>query len=328
MGQKNILLLTGGNSQEHEVTLRSTKLMSEALNSWNDFKVYTVKIEKSGNWTYQDEDCFFTTSGHLHCQNMIIKIDYGIPYIHGHLGETGHLASLFEISGTPYLGPNPETSVLTFNKVVTKLICDKLQIPNTPYFFLANNSKPSIEKAEIFLKEYQTIFVKASNQGSSVGCYKVAKEEDLKIAIENAFQLSPYVLLESAMDVRELEVSAFHYQGRTHITRPGEIKSFGFYDYEEKYGESSKAELYTEAKDLSENALSKIEKFSQKIFESLKTQDLSRIDFFLVGDDQVFLNEINTYPGLTEISMFPRMMENYGVSFRDYIKDRVDSSTK
>lgn len=321
-----ILLISGGQSSEHEVTLRSTGMIRDALQDTNEFEIHEVLISKDGKWLYKDIPCHIDHNQKLVWDGGDTFIDYCIPYIHGHTGETGHFAALMELNGIPFFGPGQEAALNTFNKITTKLWCDRLQIPNTPYFFLVNEDKASLEKAKIFLKENERVFIKASNQGSSVGCYEVKTESELSHAIKEAFTLSPYVLMEKAIDGRELEVSVFEFEGKIHVSLPGEIQAPGFYSYDEKYAETSKTKTVTVAGDLSENTLRKIKDFSLKAFESFKLKDLARIDFFLDQNEQVSLNEINTFPGLTPISMFPKMMEAYGVEFKAFIKDRVNSS--
>ncbi len=322
----NIALFTGGESSEHEVTLRSTEMLRSALQKIPDTKVIEILINKDGSWSTDSSPSDISHQGHLIFKGESLPIHYAIPYIHGNGGETGHLSALLEIHKIPFFGPSHESAISTFNKIATKLWCDRLQIPNTPYYFLVNQFEASMEKAAIFLKENGTIFVKASHQGSSVGCYKVDTFETLETSIKSAFELSPYVLLEKAIKGRELEVSAFEYQGELHITPPGEICPPDFYNYEEKYSETSKTTTTTVAENLDPVVLEKIERFSRKVFESFKLKDLARIDFFLHQNNQVYLNEINTLPGLTPISMFPKMMEAYGVKFEDFIKNRVESS--
>jgi D-alanine-D-alanine ligase len=168
------------------------------------------------------------------------------------------------------------------------------------------------------------VVVKASNQGSSVGCYMVPKGGDLKKAICDAFGLSPFVLIEKRLCPRELEVSAYEYDGKLQISYPGEIMtpSSTFYTYEEKYSSASESKTFVRAQNLTPEQVGTITDYATKLYQGLKIRHLSRIDFFL-ADGEVYLNEINTFPGSTSISMFPKMLEANGHSFVAYLRQHL-----
>src|SRR5690606_29149083 len=144
-------------------------------------------------------------------------------------------------------------------------------------------------------------FIKASNQGSSVGCYPVTKKEDLTSALTKAFQYSDFVVIERLVNVRELEISVFDYQGKTHVTTPCEIHCPDkFYSYEEKYSQTSNTKVELVA-NLPPAITEQIRELALKAYTGMKLRHGVRMDFFLEGDDRVLLNEINTYPGMTPI---------------------------
>lgn len=176
-----------------------------------------------------------------------------------------------------------------------------------------------------FHKLHGEVVVKASNQGSSVGCFLVEKDGDPVETVKKAFGYSPFVLVEKRMKPRELEVSAYEFNGKLQLSYPGEINCpTNFYSYEEKYSKSSETTTETKAKNLTDKTLATITDYSTRLYHGLKLRHLSRIDFFLDGDE-VYLNEINTFPGLTPISMFPKMMEANGHSFKDYLSQRINA---
>jgi len=254
----------------------------------------------------------------------VTKIDIAVPCIHGPPGETGDIQSYFELLKIPYFGPGPEASKLCFNKVSTKLWLDALGIANTPFLFLADKTPATIEKIKQFHQKHGAVFVKASNQGSSIGCYPVAKNQNVMEAIDKAFQFSPYVLVEKSVTARELEISVFNYQGKIHTSYPGEINCPSrFYSYEEKYNPASKTTTEIKAPGLTEKQVDVMKAMAKNAFQGLKLRHLSRVDFFLTDDNQIYLNEINSFPGMTPISMFPKMMEASGVTFADYLQDSL-----
>lgn len=327
--KKNVLLLSGGGSTEHDVSLVSVKNIKENLSSLPTVNLISIEIDKNGNWIDEDKKKYL-----LDAKGMLRsfeqdgstgqKIDIAIPCIHGYPGETGDIQSYFEMIGVPYLGCNSETSKMCFNKITTKLWASSLGVANTPYVFLPDMSKKNLEQAIQFQKEHGDIVVKASNQGSSVGCYLVERNSDCVETIKKAFGYSPFVLIEKRLHPRELEVSIYEFEGKLQISYPGEINCPSkFYSYEEKYSNDSQTTTETKAQGLSDKVVSTITDYSTKLCHGLKLRHLSRIDFFLDGDE-VYLNEINTFPGLTPISMFPKMMEANGHSFKEFLSQQIN----
>ncbi|WP_323845450.1 D-alanine--D-alanine ligase [Microbulbifer magnicolonia] len=328
----NTLLICGGGGSEHEVSLRTADFIERQLGHLDDIAL--LRVEMDGNGRLTDRQ------GRVHqlTQDRALRdesgetwdVHYVIPSIHGYPGETGDLQSELEIFGIPYYGCGPEASKICFNKITTKLWLSALGIDNTPYQFLCSSDAEEIGKASMALQEWGQVFVKASNQGSSVGCYKVGSAAELETALEEAFALSPYVLVEKCLKVRELEVATYTYEGELVITPPGEVcaPADTFYSYEEKYAEGSRAVTHVEAKGLSEAQLGWIQEASRRAFIGLQLKDLSRIDFFLTDDGEIYLNEVNTFPGMTPISMFPKMMANAGHDFSRYLASLIRAAVQ
>lgn len=322
----NTLLICGGGGSEHEVSLRTADFIERHLINIDDIEL--LRVEMDGNGQLRDRVGRVHELGQdrqLRCGAETWGVHYVIPAIHGYPGETGDLQSMLELYGIPYYGCGPEASRLCFNKITTKLWLSALGIDNTPYQFLCSDDPEETAKADAALREWGQLFVKASNQGSSVGCYKVSDEEGLQQALDEAFTLSPYVLVEKCLKVRELEVAAYPYDGELVVTPPGEVCAppDTFYNYEEKYTEGSRAVTHVEAPGLSEAQLRWIHEVARRAFVGLQLKDLSRIDFFLTDDGDIYLNEVNTFPGMTSISMFPKMMANAGHDFGRYLTDLI-----
>ncbi|EMK3382108.1 D-alanine--D-alanine ligase [Vibrio parahaemolyticus] len=326
---KNILLLCGGGSSEHEISLLSANFVEQQLNLIQNAKVTRVEIKNEGWVTDQGELVYLDLNTKQLCSNESNQtIDFIVPCIHGFPGETGDIQSLFEIAGIPYLGCGPEASSNSFNKITSKLWYDALDIPNTPYLFLTRNDEHAHRQAEQAFEKWGKVFVKAARQGSSVGCYSVTEKQAIAKAVNDAFGYSDQVLVEKAVKPRELEVAAYEMNGELHITKPGEViaPDGAFYSYDEKYSSSSHSLTEVEAKNLTQEQIDKIRHASETVFKQMNLRHLSRIDFFLTEDNEIYLNEVNTFPGMTPISMFPKMLQNNGHKFHEFLEDCINSA--
>lgn len=323
---KNILLVSGGGGTEHDVSLISADFISNQIDH-QLFHTHSVLIDSDGKWSCQGLPVNLTLDGRLDFGNESFPIHAAIPCIHGAPGETGEIQAFLKICGIPYIGCEPEASIICFNKLATKLFLNLCAIPTTPFIHIS--SPDTLLEAQSFLKQHGVVYVKATHQGSSVGCYRVTTETELSAVLPEAFHLSPYVIIEKGVSGRELEVAAFEYQGAWHFSHPGEIICpQNFYSFEEKYSEASQTSTVVSATNLTDDQKMKIKEYSQKAVELLRLRHLARIDFFLSTDGEIYLNEINTFPGHTSISMFPSMMEHTNVRYSDFINSHLNEICK
>ena len=329
MLKKNILLLCGGSGTEHEVSLVSAKFFEKQLADIGLYNVFKVEMGKPNSadktMRVMHEDGSHGATVEINFHRQLVGPDFKhdlhfvIPCIHGPPGETGEIQTFFDLINLPYMGCGPEASLNCFNKVTNKLWLNALDIPNTPFEFLT--SMEDAPRAHALFEKHGKIFVKAASQGSSVGCYQVFKKEDIDNTLKNAFTFSEYVLVEKMVSARELEISTYEFEGKIHASVPGEINCPSkFYSYEEKYNPKSQTTTEVVAPGLSKETVEKMRMMAIKAFKALKLRHLSRIDFFLTDEGDIYLNEINTFPGSTPISMFPKMMENNGHAYIDYLK--------
>jgi len=331
MNKKNVLLLCGGGGSEHEISLRSVKFYEECLAKLPNLTTIKIEIDKQGQWV-DDSGKRYLLDGKRFLRAFEqdgapgLKIDVAVPCIHGYPGETGDLQSYFEMIGLPYFGCNSETSKMCFNKITTKMWATALGVENTPYIFLSELNSHTEKLALDFQSSHGDLVIKASNQGSSVGCYMVPGNESPFKAIKDAFALSPFVLIEKRMRPRELEVSVYEYDGKLQVSYPGEVvaPSSSFYSYDEKYSSASQSTTFVKAENVTPEQVKTITDYATKLYYGLKIRHLSRIDFFL-DNGKIYLNEINTFPGSTSISMFPKMMEANGHSFAKYLGQAIDN---
>jgi D-alanine-D-alanine ligase len=328
--RKNILLLFGGGGTEHEISTISSKYIEKTIDEIGIYNIIKVEIGKDKVFRRVDSNDTTIELVELNSKRQlvgkqILDIHFVIPCIHGPPGETGEIQNYLELISMPYLGCTPESSMICFNKVSSKLWFSALKIPNTPFVFLSSLNEKNI--ARDFFNIHKKVFVKASSQGSSVGCYQVTEIDSLNEALENAFKFSPYILIEKMLEARELEISVYEYEGKIITTVPGEIICPNkFYSFEEKYDQNSKTTTEVVAKGLSDSIISQMREYAIKAFVSLKLRHLSRIDFFYTKDNELYLNEINTFPGMTPISMFPKMMENHGHSFKSFLSVIIEKN--
>lgn len=323
--KKNIVVLVGGGGTEHEISLLSADYIESQIDR-EVFNVHRVLIDKSQKWTYQGLPINFTFDGELTMGSEKFKVDAAIPCIHGPPGETGEVQAFLELLNIPFLGCKSEASILSFNKLATKLLLENAGIKTAPFVQL--QKEDGQKKLELFFKEHKDIYLKATNQGSSVGCYHITDEKEISSRLKEAFSYSPYVIAEKTINGRELEVAVFEYNKKWTATIPGEIDCPSeFYSYEEKYSENSETKTLVEAPNISAENQAKMKEMALAAVETLKLRHLARIDFFLADDGEIYINEINTFPGHTKISMFPMMMENSGVKYFDYLNHTLNSLT-
>jgi len=322
MKHLHVLLLCGGGGSEHEISLLSANFLESQLKSLAEISVTRVELFPDHWQTNDGRFCHLGMDRQLHFDNSAQPVDFVVPCIHGFPGETGDIQSMLELIGLPYLGCGSEGSKLCFNKISTKLWLSALDIPNTPFLFLSTNNEAAHAQAHTAFRNWGAVFVKAASQGSSVGCYKVTDAAALSAAVNAAFGYSDQVLVEKAVRPRELEVAVYRYNNQLVATRPGEIAtpSDSFYSYEEKYSAGSHSTTHLEAPNLSEAQVATIREYALKAFSQLGLKDLSRIDFFLTEENEILLNEINTFPGMTPISMFPKLLEHNGHVFIEFLE--------
>lgn len=327
--KKQVLLICGGAGSEHGISLITAQYISDSLADISEIQVHKIEMTEDGTRRdTQGRPCELRKSGELITADGNIKLHFAIPCFHGYPGETGDIQSVFEMMELPYLGSGPEASKTCFNKISTKLWLKALNIPSTPFVFLSDLNEFSI--AQKAIAEWGgEAFIKASSQGSALGCYPLKKNEDPMAIIEKAFEFSPYVLVEKLLKPRELEVSVYTVGDEIFVSLPGEVSCpSGFYSYDEKYSEESETKTEDIAKNLPEEIVNRIQQYSRKIFEGLKLRHLARVDFFYTEDGNLYLNEVNTFPGMTPISMFPKMMAANGHAFSNYLQSIIQKEAR
>ncbi len=345
----SLMVIFGGDSNEHEVSLRSATAVIEHIDKsrydilqmgitrrgeWYLYSGPVAKIQ-SGEWESDignlthvaiipngDRSAFLCLGGSM----KQIRPDVIFPVVHGQNCEDGKLQGLLELLSIPYVGCDCFSSALCMDKVATKTMLCELGIPMAKWICIKKSEiKPKIyEKIEAGIGGYP-MFVKPSNSGSSVGVSKATNRKELRAALAVASEVDEKILIEEYIDGREVEVAVLDGE-KTVVSSTGEIDSGSvFYDYDTKY-KNSTASYYMPAR-IKPDTETRIRNYALSIFRALGCHGLSRVDFFVTRDDErIIFNEINTLPGFTSISMYPKLMDRAGVQFTLLIDALVNSA--
>ena len=332
MGKIKVGLLFGGMSAEHDVSIMSATAIYKNLDR-EKFTLELIYISRDGEWLIIDEENLLDKKFPENKYNSFIPwdvintssendIDIYFPVLHGPNGEDGKIQSIFELSGKPFVGANSFSSALAMDKVISKTLFRSSDLQTADFlFFTKNNLESAGEKVKKYL-EYP-VFVKPCSLGSSVGISKVKSKTGLKEALDLGFQYDQKVIVERALKAREIEISVMGNED-VKVSRPGELIPYNeIYDYEDKYI-AGKTQFKIPV-ELDPGIEKQITEMAEKAYRSHFMNGMARIDFFLERDtDEVYINEINTIPGFTEISMFPKLWQVEGITFTDLVTKLID----
>lgn len=307
---KKILVLYGSASYEHDVSLLSMNTIKENI----DYSIYDVTfcyIDKDNNW-YHDK---FIIDDII---SYIKSFDVVFPIIHGNYGEDGKLEGMLDFLNVKYVGSKTEASVISFDKDITKIICDKYNIPQVNYFSVYKGDKVDTEKIKY------PVIVKPARCGSSIGISVAHNLDELMNSFDEAFKYDDKVIVEDFLNVRELECSVIYDNGFK-TKKVGEVISCNqFYDYDAKYEKDSKIIIPAIIDNDLEN---KIKEYSILISKILEIKSYARVDFLLDENNNLYFNEINTIPGFTNISMFLKLLINDKYKIKDIITTLIENAT-
>ncbi|MBQ3837100.1 MAG: D-alanine--D-alanine ligase [Treponema sp.] len=361
----NLAVLFGGKSSEHEVSLVSASSVVRNLDS-SKYKIIPIGIAKSGKWYLQSDEelarvqkdasaSFKIEEDSSKIVNIIpggakdaffvagksLEVDAAFAVVHGTFCEDGVLQGLLEAAEVPYVGCGVMSSGITMDKEKTKILWRDSGLPIVPYYCFTrtdiNDNKRYDALVEKVVADFGfPLFVKPCNAGSSVGASKAANARELSLALGEAFMWDNKVLVEKAIEAREIECSVTgnatiqnpdHDYSVVKAYTPGEIlPTHEFYDYDAKYKDPDGAALKIPA-DIDETTTKIIKELAVKAYSVLDCSGLSRVDFFIdKKSGAIYLNEINTIPGFTSISMFPKMCEAAGLRYKDLINLLIDEA--
>lgn len=313
---KKVLILFGGNSYEHEISCNSVNFLTKNIDrDLFDFKL--VGIDFNNDWYEVDKDNYIDSNWKNNfikkidnINEYLKKFDIVFPMIHGNSCEDGKLQSMFELYNIKYVGCNSYSSLICYDKLLTKIILEKYNIPQIPYVIYDKNTN--------FNKLEYPVIVKPAKCGSSLGISVVNKKKDIKNAIKEALKYDNKIIIEKFIkNNRELECAILEKDNKLIASDVGEIINNGkWYDYNAKYETKNE----TMISNIDNKVKKNIKNYSKEIFKLLGCKDLSRIDFlFDLDENKLYFNEINTMPGFTEISMYPKLIKHEGTNFTSLI---------
>lgn len=342
MNKLKLAVIFGGMSTESDVSCVSASSVIKNLNI-NKYEIFPVYISKQGCWYKIDNINNLEEKKEIeNVMEYLKNVDVIFPVLHGLYGEDGTIQGVFELLHKPYVGCNVLASCVGMDKVYSKIIFDKAKIKQANYVYIRKYNKDYIyvndnfdeeilELSDIIKKITNKIkfpmFIKPSNSGSSVGINKAHNEKELEKAIIEAEKYDNKILIEEGIDGREVECAVL---GNEDVIAScvGEIKSAAeFYSYNAKYNDQDSKTVIPA--NISDDKTKEIQKLAIKAFKAIDGKGLSRVDFFIenhTGD--IYINEINTLPGFTNISMYPKLFENDGLEYKMLLDKLIELSLK
>lgn len=338
-----VALIFGGKSPEHDVSINSAKNIYAAIDK-SRFQVCLIGVGRGGRWFRLSEEAFLAPGvriddgeplaiipgaekgqiirlGEL---SAIEQIDVVFPIIHGPYGEDGTLQGMLKQLNLPFVGPDVVGSAVSMDKDISKRLLREADLKVANALVFHHFEKDAIDYHAVVNQLGLPVFVKPANMGSSVGVKKADDVKELKEAIATAFKFDHKILVEEAIYGRELECAVMG-NGRVETTGVGEvIMTDGFYDYDAKYESEDAAQVQIPAKDIDDQMLAKLMLVAKNAYQVLGCEGMTRVDMFMDEEGNVFINEVNTLPGFTDISMYPKLWMQNGVEYAELISLLID----
>lgn len=327
-------VIYGGISTENQVSEMSFKSVLENLDK-EKYEIHPIFINPYGKWY----ECIGNKKEEIYNLIWYLKeLDVVFPVLHGIGGEDGTIQGMLEMLKIPYVGCGVLASSVGMDKVYSKVIFEKAGIPQTPYLYIKKQDDEYILINENFDEEKLKIenitkklkfpmFIKPSNSGSSVGVKKATNVDELKMAIENAGQYDNKILVEQGIEGKEVECAVLE-DNQIIASTVGEIISAEeFYSFDAKYNIPESKTIIPA--DIEKQQIEDIRKLAIRAFRAIDGKGLSRVDFFIEnGTNNIYINEINTMPGFTKISMYPKLFENVGIPYSKLLDKLIENALK
>ena len=325
-------VIYGGVSTEHDVSEMSAKSVIDNLNK-EKYEIHEIYINKYGKWYEVKDD---EVEEIYNIIWTLKELDVVFPVLHGLGGEDGTIQGMLEMMQVPYVGCGVLASSVGMDKAYTKIIFDKAGIPQAPYIYIRkkdneyviideNFDEEEFELEKITEKLQFPMFVKPANSGSSVGVKKATNKEELKMAIENAGQYDKKILVEQGIDAKEVECAILDGK-ELQASTVGEIMSAeDYYSFDAKYNiPESKTVIPAE---ITEEQIESVRKLALKAFKAIDGKGLARVDFFVENKtNKIYINEINTMPGFTKISMYPKLFDAVGIKYSELLDKLIENA--
>jgi D-alanine-D-alanine ligase len=329
----HVALLFGGKSAEHEVSIRSAQSIYNVLDK-SKYKITLIGIDKNGAWLSLNTQQFLSSKVIISDKQIPTysvdnlfqtgkpKVDVVFPVLHGPFGEDGTIQGLLKLANVPFVGAGVLGSAVGMDKDVAKRLLRDAGLPNAKFHIYNEYERKTITFEKVRKDLGLPLFVKPANLGSSVGISKVHNNAEFVKAINSAFQYDSKLLIEEYIKGREIECSVLGNEKPIASVCGEIIPNHEFYSYEAKYLDDNGAALSIPAK-ISKPIMSKIRTLAIKAFMVLCCEGMARVDFFLKENGEIYINEINTIPGFTSISMYPKLWEESGIPYRKLINTLI-----
>lgn len=340
--KQKLLVLCGGQSSEHLISRMSCTSVLNNLDR-DKYDITLVGIDTDGKWYNLDIekkdlalDNWLNNSNEINNVFKLLKEhDVAFPVLHGLYGEDGTIQGLFELAKIPYVGTRVLSSSVSMDKIYTKKILETVGIPQVKSVYVkkrydgnlvvVTNEFEEIQDVEAHIIEKIGVpcFIKASRSGSSMGCYRCDNENELMDKLIAASNYDRHIVVEENIDCIELETAVLG-NDDVIVSRVGQIMPHGeFYTFESKYEDEESKTCIPALVD--EAIQEKIREYAIKVFKAVDGHGLSRVDFFLdKKTNKIYLNEINTMPGFTKISMYPQLMNDFGISYTELLDKLIE----
>lgn len=343
-----LAILFGGKSDEYSVSLHSAAAIIKNVPE-EMFDVTLVGITQDGKWFLYEGSVENVNDDTWHKENLspvflnmgndfkgLVKLNLGsktfekieidciFPVLHGRNGEDGTIQGLCQMSGIPFVGCDMTSSAVCMDKEFTHVICENSGIKTAPYIAAVNSRKLNVKKLyeHAYEKLSLPMFIKPANNGSSIGISKVRNYDEFEKGLIEAFQYDSKVIIEKMIEGFEIGCAVLGNEELT-IGEVDEIDTKNdFFDYVEKYSQHN-SKIYCPAR-ISDELKAEAKQIAEKTYRALGCKGLSRVDMFLTPDNKIYLNEINTIPGLTDLSRYPSMLKKIGIEYRDLIVKLVE----
>jgi len=348
MAKLRVGIVFGGKSAEHEVSLQSAKNIVDAIDK-EKFDVVLMGIDKEGAWHINDASDYLVNAhdpAHIalhrseknvalipgqpqqqlietHSHKTLPQVDVIFPIVHGTLGEDGSLQGLLRMANLPFVGSGVLGSAVSMDKDIAKRLLRDAGLAVAPFITLTRANRSSYRFEDVVTKLGAPMFIKPANQGSSVGVSKVATAAEYQTAVDLAFEFDHKVVVETGITGREIECAVL---GNDHpqASTCGEIVvNSAFYSYDTKYIDGQAARVEVPAA-IPAEINDKIRDIAIRAYQALECSGMARVDVFLTPDDEVIINEINTLPGFTNISMYPKLWQASGMSYQQLITRLIE----
>jgi len=336
MRKLRVGVLYGGRSVEHDVSLLSAKNILQNIDT-NKFEIYLLAIDKEGKWYLCNDINEPINSGaplsvildarepYFIAEEEQVSLDVIFPILHGTDGEDGSVQGLLQTLNIAYVGSGVLGSAAAMDKLLAKRVLQSAGLPVADFEAFQHHERQSIDFQKLADHLGLPFIIKPANLGSSVGVSKISSEENFEEALDYAFKYDKSILIEEFIDGREVECAILGNKNPL-ASVAGEVvlsSKYDFYSFTAKYEDPDSAEITVPA-DLPDSVHDDIKGLCLKAYDILNCQDLARVDLFVKANGTVFINEINTLPGFTNISMYPSLIQHAGISYQELITRLIE----